>query len=149
MMLTARAAERGHFIPLRCSQNIGVYDENEENPPRSGKFAYFPVFERRMGHMINFFRAEIDGFFDARAKATEGTISSDKHIWNKDYWNSNETKLERWSQLLLEDSLLFNQKAIAEARRGCTGNSFTTDLRSADSKALLEIAHFSSGGKPN
>merc|ERR1712187_1101604 len=69
-LLTARAVERGNFIPLRCSQNIGVYDLQKTT--QAGP-EHYPEFERRMRAMADFFKTEEGKVFDKRASQLERT----------------------------------------------------------------------------
>jgi hypothetical protein len=132
LALTARAAERGHFIPLRCSENIGVYDHKEVN---DSKVQHYPVFERRMMAMSSFFSKEADGYFDSRAKKHEQPRSWE---W---LWTSDEAKKERWNGLL-QDALLFNVKAVTKAQKSCSGSNLSMDARKAASTELMKDCSF-------
>lgn len=99
-LLMARAAENGNFVPLRCSENIGVYDVKVNG-------SHYPKFEERVQAMSNFFAQESSRFFDARAT----------HVETRKMFNY-ET-LPRWSTLL-QHSSLFDMKFILERVKACS-----------------------------
>eukprot|EP00933_Yihiella_yeosuensis_P079637 TRINITY_DN9285_c0_g1_i1.p1 TRINITY_DN9285_c0_g1~~TRINITY_DN9285_c0_g1_i1.p1 ORF type:complete len:1265 (-),score=266.88 TRINITY_DN9285_c0_g1_i1:737-4531(-) len=119
-LLTARAAERGNFIPLRCSENIGVYDVEE-------KGQHYPPFERRAMAMADFFEKEVDGAFDARATI----IESSKPSLGDYLWTSRSSKKARWYRLLNETSL-FNRDALSERLAECKGVGSDSDRLTVD-----------------
>mmetsp|Transcript_99268 Transcript_99268/g.269769 ORF Transcript_99268/g.269769 Transcript_99268/m.269769 type:complete len:1137 (-) Transcript_99268:86-3496(-) len=106
VLLMARAVERGHFIPLRCSENVGVYDKKDSEG------SVYPTFEARLGGMADFFAEEVGKAFDSRAKVVEANQPFDG------FWTSKETKRQRWYDLLNETKL-FNGAAVARRTEEC------------------------------
>lgn len=137
LLLTARAAERGHFIPLKCSANIGVYDEEQYG--EDGRPQHFRAFERRLLAMSEFFAKENNGFFDSRARKVEAPKP-----WEF-FWTKNETKRERWNALLSE-ALLFNSKALSKKLKECPPqngiSNLEHDVRGAAGGDLMEDCAF-------
>jgi hypothetical protein len=137
LFLTARAAERGQFIPLRCSENIGVYDKKNQSDQN------YPVFEKRMNSMASFFKDEFGKFFDQRARGIEK-----ERPWEF-WWTSNESKQKRW-EALLEDTHVFNEKAVKEALKECEKykDDLKLNVREAKGELLMKSCSFLSWWLP-